>query len=440
MPQQQKNIQSRSHPLPLLIPITETIFTKKPKPEEMPKENTLSFHLEMIKKIDKILEKHDHTISLQESDTQPPINPIPPPTPIEPRPSLFKTQNHAEITWQPNAEQSQMQHFVQPEEFKTELSETPEFKFITGQEFNEIFLNLHPRTDDRIEVIDLSSFSDDIVLSSKLPGFIFAKPPNKDQQASVPQHESSKEQHHHNKIEIIDARSLTQKTYEDVFLAAEKQNEDIEKKSQLYYLNSKENKDEKHQKTHFKQSYIPEDFDERAKEIQEQQDQVEKLRKQLEYEHEKLKKLEEESEEEDTEEEEQVQRTEGPTKQQRKEQKKLEKLQIRKKRIEERRQRALEKKRQREQKRALKKKQKDQYIKQKENHKKKKLDKDKHPHPSFEFDDELKKVLRMTDSLLEELPEEVIDQFVQSEDFQLYEKVLNRYKVYERVMSKHRIK
>jgi hypothetical protein len=51
-----------------------------------------------------------------------------------------------------------------------------------------------------------------------------------------------------------------------------------------------------------------------------------------------------------------------------------------------------------------------------------------HP-PSLELDEDIKKVLLMTDSLLAELPEEVLNEFVQSEAFELYEKVLNKYKI-----------
>jgi len=45
------------------------------------------------------------------------------------------------------------------------------------------------------------------------------------------------------------------------------------------------------------------------------------------------------------------------------------------------------------------------------------------------FDKELQEVLAITDKLLESLPDEVIDKFVQSKDFELYEKVLSKYKI-----------
>ncbi len=45
------------------------------------------------------------------------------------------------------------------------------------------------------------------------------------------------------------------------------------------------------------------------------------------------------------------------------------------------------------------------------------------------LDDEIRKMLSITDELLGKLPEEVIDEFAQSEDFKLYEKVMSKYKI-----------
>ena len=45
------------------------------------------------------------------------------------------------------------------------------------------------------------------------------------------------------------------------------------------------------------------------------------------------------------------------------------------------------------------------------------------------LDEDVKKLLVITDNLLGDLPEEVIDKFAQSEDFKLYSKVLSRYKI-----------
>ena len=44
-------------------------------------------------------------------------------------------------------------------------------------------------------------------------------------------------------------------------------------------------------------------------------------------------------------------------------------------------------------------------------------------------DEDVKKLLTITDNLLGELPDEVIDKFAKSEDFELYSKVLHKYKI-----------
>jgi len=45
------------------------------------------------------------------------------------------------------------------------------------------------------------------------------------------------------------------------------------------------------------------------------------------------------------------------------------------------------------------------------------------------LDEDIKKILIITDDLLGNLPEEIIDEFVKSEDFALYEKIINKYKI-----------
>jgi len=45
------------------------------------------------------------------------------------------------------------------------------------------------------------------------------------------------------------------------------------------------------------------------------------------------------------------------------------------------------------------------------------------------LDAEIKKVLTITDNLLGKLPEKIIDEFVKSKDFELYEKIVGKYKI-----------
>jgi hypothetical protein len=45
------------------------------------------------------------------------------------------------------------------------------------------------------------------------------------------------------------------------------------------------------------------------------------------------------------------------------------------------------------------------------------------------LDEDIKNVLEITDNLLGKLPDEVIDEFVKSKDYELYEKVIKKYKI-----------
>jgi len=49
--------------------------------------------------------------------------------------------------------------------------------------------------------------------------------------------------------------------------------------------------------------------------------------------------------------------------------------------------------------------------------------------PEFTLDEDTKKLLKILDDLLEKLPEEVVDKFARSDDYLLYEKVLENYKL-----------
>jgi hypothetical protein len=50
------------------------------------------------------------------------------------------------------------------------------------------------------------------------------------------------------------------------------------------------------------------------------------------------------------------------------------------------------------------------------------------PEP-MELDTDIKKILQITDELLGELPEEVINRFMRTDDYDLYERILNKYKI-----------
>ena len=326
-----------------------------------------------------------------------------------------------------------------PEEFKTELTINPEFRFITKHELIDTISQTQPSSNDHIEIIDLNTLTFDKTTSQKNIELIDITNQTDETPSSMLINEVLGKNRHHNKIEIIDARTLKQKKYEDVFNASTQQTEEIDNKAKLYFLNRKDSNENKQKQLQSEQAYIPDDFEERWKKLKEKQSkEEEKIHKPLKQEPKKIEKMETNKaefqeknqgffhQEKKTSKEIPHADTNADIQKIEKEQKRLQRLEIRQARIEER----LRKK---QEKQALKIKQKQQQLEQKEDKKQQTIEKDTFPNKgkdpqSLEFDEEVKKVLLMTDTLLEELPDDVLTDFMHSEDFKLYAKVLNKFK------------
>jgi hypothetical protein len=438
MPQKEiKTKGCKTHPM-VLLPITTTLLVKKTT-HVKPDPNSLDFHLDIIKKLDKILAEHQQETTPIELFPTPPLNPPSPPTPIEPRPPLNKAFPHQEIAWELVSESPRVMKPVMPEEFKTEISFNPEFRFISGHEFIETTPQTQLSPDDRVEIIDFNTLIRDDSGYHKTPDLTPLKNPRNEKETSPFKHILFDEDGHHNKIEIIDTRTLKQKTYEHVLHASEDQAVQIDKKAQMYFLNSKDSTPKKQQRLDLDQTAIPDDVDEQSKELKKKLAEEEKKLKQLELEYERLEKMEKkktthpdkkqlstEKEKTPLKKEQQTAKSKRALKSQQKEQKRLKRLQIRQARIEERRRKKLEKQ-------ALKLKQKQQHLKMKGSKQQKTVKtgtlKGDTNTPILLFDEDLIKVLHMTDSLLGELPEDILTDFIESKDYKLYEKVMNKYKI-----------
>jgi hypothetical protein len=305
MPHQNKNSKSRNTQHLIFLPITGTLFLKTTS--KKPGQNSLDFHLDIIKRIDKLLAEHERGTLSSDSFRGPPIIPLQPPSPIEPRTPLNKTLSHQEIAWEPAIEQPQTITQTTPEEFKTELTINPEFRFITSREFIDTVSKTRLSSEERIEIIDLSTLSRDTTTLQKTMNFTQIKNLDDNIGTSSLKNGVFSEEHHHKKIEIIDAWTPKQKMYinasSDTTKPTEQteQTEQNDKKSQVYYINNKDTTDKKQKKLEVEESYIPVDFDERSKELkeklqkeQEKRQQIEKIIKQLESEHQKLEKLQNE--------------------------------------------------------------------------------------------------------------------------------------------------
>jgi hypothetical protein len=438
MPHKEKKIKGRNIQPFLLLPITATLFVNKTSSKE-PEPKGLDFHLEMIKKVDQLLAEHEQEAPSSESVRTPPIIPPQPPTPIEPRPPLNKALTHQEIAWELSSESPRIITPVIPEEFKTEISFNPEFRFITSREFTETTTQTQPSSEDRIEIIDVNTLIKDDTAFHKTIDITPIKNLKNERDTTPFKHILLDEDHRHKKIEIIDTRTTKQKRYENVLNASEEQAEQIDKKAQLYFLNNKDSTDKKQQKLDGEQADLSVDLEERFKILKEKQADEEKKLKELEREYEKLEKIKRkktdlaEKDQDLSERKKKIQKKEPPAqskreiKKQQKEQKRLKRLQIRQARIDERQRKKLEKQ-------ALNLKQKQQHLKMKGNKQQQKtgkgdtLNKDKQT-SALLFDEELIKVLHMTDTLLADLPDDILTDFIESKDYKLYEKVMNKYKI-----------
>ncbi|MFO7676934.1 MAG: hypothetical protein R6V50_00910, partial [Thermoplasmatota archaeon] len=139
MPLKNKNKMLRNI---LFLLATTTVLPKKPDTEK--KGNNLDLHLDIVSKIDTIL------------NTQNP--PSPPPTPpIEPRTPLHKLPTLTELEFQT----TQPDLSTVPEEFKNEdgTFSTPSFTFIKKLPESADSIFIDKPTNPHVEIIDLSTLS-----------------------------------------------------------------------------------------------------------------------------------------------------------------------------------------------------------------------------------------------------------------------------------------
>lgn len=443
---------------------------------------TLDFHLEMIKKIDRLLAEHEPEDIAVPSFQQPPLIPHQPPSPIEPRSPLGKAFTHEEVTWKLPMDPARTQTQTIPAEFKTELSVTPQFRFITSLEFLQSVTQTQDSSEERVEIIDINAHTGETITSHHTTSFLNIK--NRDEKTPVStlkKEELRKEEYQSKKVEVIDTQALEKETSEDTWITATQQAKQIEKKAKVYFLNKKDDTDKKQKNNASEQSYIPDDIEERLKALKEKKKKEEEQRRLLDEEFEGDLQAEEEKkdESEDTQikeekrrkgllaRQEKIEKTEqknldgndpsshgkdpslyktaNELKKELKEQKRLHQLAIRKARVEERQ-------RKKEEREALKV-QKKQKLPEKEqkppvestpteqdspNEDREKAEEGEEGEAeeeeveedhSDELDEDIRKVLLMTDYLLGELPEDVLNIFLESEEFKLYEKVLSKYKI-----------
>ncbi len=471
MPHQEKNTKGLHVTPMILLPIAGSIFGNK-APRKKPEHPTLDFHLQMIKKIDTLLAEHENEDIETPSFQQPPLIPHQPPSPIESRSPIAKTFVHEEVTWRPSVEPIRTHTPTLPEEFKTEISITPQFRFITSLEFLQTVAQEQASAEERVEIIDINALTGETT-SHHTTSFLNIK--NQDEKIQVsPLNKETIEKGdcHSKKVEVIDTQALDKQTSEETWVTAAKQATQIEKKAKVYFLNKKDEAGKKQKNKETGESYIPDDIEERLKALKEKKKKEEKQRQVLgenaeeELQEEEIldgEELNEEKrgkgllarqekigkdEQKKTDEDEpstsgknpSLYKTASELKKELKEQKRLHQLAIRQARIEERQRKKAEKEAQKSQKKhtlpekeqkppvELQPLEEDSTNEEVEGEEEEAED-DEERDRADELDEDIRKVLLMTDYLLGELPEDVLNIFLESEEFKLYEKVLSKYKI-----------
>lgn len=438
---------------PFFLSTTSLIIKNKASQKKQPTTN-VDFHLEVVRKIDELLKDPKPQPRPQTPSVPAPqqINRMPPP--VEERSPFGRHPGHEEIAFHaPTPTSSLSRPHPIPEEFKTDfpIGMNPAFRFVTSLDSIEDLV-LPKRNDNHIEVIDLNS------LRSR-PSLMKTPEESDDDDIATP---------HHVHDDLAFLSSMTTET----------PNTPIDR-SELYTLQAK-NKTKQ-------DDYIP-DLSERIQQIRERQQEEEQrsqhqqtkeqhhhddeeaeLKRQQERKKQQQKKTEQHTEQQqptehqhglfhhtkpqdttppdepdepancDTtqttppdDEEPDVAITDKLTKRQ-------QKLATKQAKLEEKRQKQHQKlllKEQRKKDKLKAKASKHQHHKppkpEKTKHHKTET-KDKHSHTTItpqttpDLDDDLLRFIQLTDTLLGQLPEDVIERFANSEDFQLYEKVMAKY-------------
>ena len=441
--QKNKKIK-RIKPINFFIPNVSIVL-----PEKLDEiKNSMVFHLDIVKKIDKIIRDHEKKTILDELVYTKNQFTHPTKSVVEQRDPINKKIEASLFNFEKNENPSFYKKLTIPDEFKSDFENlnNPSFRF--ESEFNSIedVLVLENPENQHVEVVNLHS----LALES---GGV------------------KKDNVYKNKKFFVVETKLFEKDKNNTKVQQQKNN-DTEKAS-IYYLNSKDVDDNT-------QSYIPVDFEEKLKKLKEKEKKIidkqkaeqekieekqnaekkkieEKQRLEQEKEDKRLKKLEEKKskleERQRLKEEkkalaEKLKREAEEKKLLKKEAKKttnqdiepkLSKKDLKKlRKIEEKKAKLEAKQKKKEEKEKLVKSLVEEAEEKKQS--KNKIKESKKPDPNEviatyepvdvkdEVDDDLVKVLLITDELLGNLPDDIIESFSQSEDFKLYEKVINKYK------------
>jgi len=436
------------------IKFTPRLFSEKKKLDETEK-NLVDFHLEMVKKIDTLIEEHERkkeTVFEEEPDSisqeklEDSLEEI-----VEIREPFKRKLETPDFKTETRSENIFDNMDVEKEEFETTLPGGihSDFKFVTSLEEPKDIVYIKNIESRHVKDDDLRSRmlgSQDKATQNSAMDFagvrskkemanleeqktknkkqeIISKTQNRGTEAITTKKKKSKKKNGLEKTrkEVEKARREVEKKKKELDAIEEeikKKEKDLKRKKIERIRKKKEEKQVK--KVEMEQSYIPVNFNHRRRKFKEKEkeelekEEIERQRTEME----KLKNLELKKVKE------LAKKKEKELKRKKKELEEKAKLEAKKEEAE--RQKKLKMKTAEKKKTGIfTKKEKPSLPATKHSLSRKKNLEQEQP----VLDDDIRKVLLMTDNLLEKLPEDVIDEFVQSEDFSLYEKVISKYKV-----------
>jgi len=420
----QKNIENKkaNRVDNLILAVSSMVFTTKQVSQKKPGKKSVNLHLELINKIDKLIKEHNNDSFSIESDTNQEINVAENGHTIEQRPHLNRKikMSEAKVNQKPHNDLTASGTIIEEIDPDLSFANNHGSKFVSNSKFSDNFQPMNEKLDARMEIIDLSAFSEDNINPQQKSQFI----------------------NNGKKNDIINTKEFDEKkSYQEAKITFKSQEKSDDKGKANYLKNAKLKRENKSESSNYKESNNTSNFENKLKKLEEEEEELKRKRQELierEKEAKKLKKLEAKKMKLEARERTKAaikakreleiikKRQEKELQKKEKEEEKLKKLELKK--LEE--EKAI---RERYEKLAEKQKEKEQQLLEKIQAEKtittpKEEEYEKKPEETL-LDNDVKKLLVITNNLLGELPEEVIDKFVESEDFELYSKVLQKYKI-----------
>ena len=459
------------------ILLSTSLLVKKQAAAKQKPTTTVDFHLEVVRKIDEILkEPKPQRQTVPTAADQ--INRMPPP--VEERSPFTRHPSHTETLFDAHPSPLSRPYPI-PEEFKADfpIGTNPSFKFVTSLDSVEDYFVPKHQNDDRVEIIDLNSLREKPAImrtrTSPIDDDIASPHHAHDDIAFLSAMTNDMPESQMNRTQLYTLQAKTKEKQDDYIPDLSERIQQIKERQQ---------EEEKHRKEEEQRHQVEEQEEQQEEEEElrrEQEKQEAEAKKQKEREEKERKKQQQkktgqpphqpaeaqdkpslfhrakpqttpappeepdepascEPEESDTPEEPEEPEIPdepiGPATD--KLSKKEQKLAARQAKLEEKRQRQHEKLMEKE--RRKQEKLKSKAAKHNKNKKTKPTTKAKQttptakpsrspkkPQTTEEYDEDLLRFLQVADTLLGQLPEDVIERFANSEDFQLYEKIMAKY-------------